>query len=117
MRRLLTVVDQILRRDLEPPRIVLIPRLCEPAGARSKSVSFGILVRLDRLELGLAGDVKPVGAGISELRLPYGPGYRVYFMRTGEDQILLLTGGTKSSQRKDIRRAATMVRTLKREGR
>jgi putative addiction module killer protein len=65
------------------------------------------------MELGLAGDVKPVRQGVSELRIPYGPGYRVYFMRTGLGEILLLAGGTKRGQRADVRRAVMMARSLK----
>jgi len=64
-----------------------------------------VLVRINRLIAGNAGDVKPVGAGISELRIDYGPGYRVYYLRDGERLILLLTGGDKSSQDADIRQA------------
>ncbi len=64
-----------------------------------------ILRRLDRLEHGNPGDVKPVGHGVSELRMPFGPGYRVYFLQDGDIVILLLCGGDKSTQRKDIDRA------------
>jgi putative addiction module killer protein len=64
-----------------------------------------ILSRLDRLTYGLAGDVAPVGGGISELRIHHGPGYRVYFCRRGNTVILLLCGGDKSSQDKDIKTA------------
>lgn len=62
-----------------------------------------VLVRVDRLAAGNAGDAKPVGHGVSELRIDYGPGYRVYYLREGERLILLLTGGDKSSQQTDIR--------------
>jgi putative addiction module killer protein len=61
-----------------------------------------VQARLDRLSMGNAGDVKPVGDGISEMRIDYGPGYRVYFMQPGRLVIILLCGGDKSSQRKDI---------------
>jgi putative addiction module killer protein len=64
-----------------------------------------IACRLDRLGFGLAGDAKPVGQGISELRIDYGPGYRVYFQRRGDTIILLLCGGDKSTQAKDIESA------------
>lgn len=59
-------------------------------------------MRIDRLVAGNPGDVKPIGSGISELRINYGPGYRVYFLQEGDRLILLLCGGDKSSQRKDI---------------
>ncbi len=63
------------------------------------------VVRVDRLGAGNAGDAKPVGHGVSELRIDYGPGYRVYYLREGERLILLLTGGDKSSQQTDIQLA------------
>jgi len=62
-------------------------------------------VRLDRIRLGNIGDVKPVGGGVSELRIDYGPGYRVYFGQIGNRIVILLCGGTKASQAKDISRA------------
>lgn len=64
-----------------------------------------IAVRLDRLALGNPGDVRPVGAGISELRIDYGPGYRVYYMRRRRMVCVLLCGGDKQSQAADIKRA------------
>jgi putative addiction module killer protein len=64
-----------------------------------------IATRVNRLAYGLAGDVSPVGGGISELRIHYGPGYRIYFQRRGAAIILLLCGGDKSSQRRDIEAA------------
>ena len=64
-----------------------------------------IAARLLRLASGLAGDVAPVGEGISELRIHYGPGYRVYFQRRGAEIIILLCGGDKGSQERDIRAA------------
>ena len=60
------------------------------------------------------GDVKPVGAGVSELRVDYGPGYRIYFCRRGEDVILLLCGGDKSTQDSDIREAEAMAKEIER---
>jgi putative addiction module killer protein len=69
-----------------------------------------IAVRLDRLALGNAGDVKPVGAGISELRIDYGPGYRIYFMRRGKKLIVLLCGGDKRTQAADIDLALSIAR-------
>lgn len=71
-----------------------------------------IQVRLDRLALGLAGDVKPVGGGVSELRVDYGPGYRVYFKQQGLELVLLLIGGDKRTQARDIQRALVLARDL-----
>lgn len=68
-----------------------------------------VQVRIDRLALGNAGDVKPVGGGVSELRIDAGPGYRVYFARRGERLIILLCGGDKSSQGDDIRTASRIL--------
>lgn len=71
-----------------------------------------ISIRIRRLSLGNPGDVMPVGEGISELRIDYGPGYRVYFLQHGSEYILLLAGGDKSSQDKDITRAKALAREL-----
>jgi putative addiction module killer protein len=68
-----------------------------------------IQMRLDRLASGNPGDVRPVGGGISELRIDYGPGYRVYYQQTGDVVIVLLYGGDKSSQAKDIKRARELA--------
>jgi putative addiction module killer protein len=69
-----------------------------------------IASRLDRLAFGNAGDVKPVGQGISELRIDHGPGYRIYFLRRGSTIIILLCGGDKSSQAKDIETAKRLAK-------
>ena len=69
--------------------------------------------RLDRLRLGNAGDVKPVGEGVSELRIDYGPGYRVYYMQRGQTVIVLLAGGDKRSQRRDIISAIELARKIR----
>ena len=71
-----------------------------------------ILVRLRRLTLGNFGDARSVGGRVSELRIDWGPGYRVYFMRRGEAVILLLCAGDKRTQEADIRRAQRMARDL-----
>jgi putative addiction module killer protein len=68
-----------------------------------------ITARIRRLSLGNFGDVKPVGGGVSELRIDHGPGYRVYFVRRGEVVVILLCGGDKGSQDRDIRRARQMA--------
>lgn len=68
-----------------------------------------IQVRIDRLQLGNAGDVRPVGEGLSEMRIDHGPGYRVYLMRRGESIIVLLCGGDKSTQARDIEGAKTLA--------
>jgi len=72
-----------------------------------------IQIRIRRLSLGNFGDVKSVGDGISELRIDYGPGYRVYFQRTGGLLVLLLIGGTKSTQQSDIAKAKKLAKEAK----
>lgn len=71
-----------------------------------------INIRLRRIELGVLGDCRPVGEGVSELRIDYGPGYRVYFVQRGYEIIILLAGGDKASQAKDIRAALKLAREL-----
>lgn len=71
-----------------------------------------VLVRIERLASGNAGDVKPVGEGISEMRVNYGPGYRVYFTKRGSELVILLAGGDKSSQTGDIKMALRLARDL-----
>lgn len=79
---------------------------------RDQRARARILLRLDRLELGNPGDVAPVGEGVSELRIHYGPGYRVYFVERGATLIVLLCGGDKSSQAADIAAAKRLARDL-----
>lgn len=74
-------------------------------GLRDERARGLIASRLSRLAYGHAGDVAPVGDGISELRIHFGPGYRVYFRRRGKTIVMLLCGGDKSSQAKDIQKA------------
>jgi len=81
-------------------------------GLQDIRVRARILVRIERLVAGNPGDVKPVGEGVLELRIDYGPGYRVYFKRIGQDLIILLGGGDKKSQSKDIKAALRLARNL-----
>ena len=79
---------------------------------RDREARFRIIARIRRLSLGNLGDVKPVGEGVSELRIMYGPGYRVYIKQRGKTLIVLLAGGDKSSQKRDIERAKQLARDL-----
>src|SRR5215469_16324276 len=81
-------------------------------GLADRRAQARIAQRLVRLQSGLFGDAKPVGGGVSELRVDYGPGYRVYFVRRGRVLIILLCGGDKRSQRRDIVRAKTLAAEL-----
>jgi putative addiction module killer protein len=83
------------------------------AGLRDRVARARIDIRIRRLSLGNAGDAKPVGDGVSELRVDHGPGYRVYFIQRGEVVIVLLSGGDKSPQDKDIRNAKALANDLK----
>lgn len=71
-----------------------------------------IQVRVERLAAGNAGDAKSVGEGVSELRIDYGPGYRVYFKKRGRNVVILLAGGDKSTQSTDIKTALRLARNL-----
>ncbi|HEY1932425.1 MAG TPA: type II toxin-antitoxin system RelE/ParE family toxin [Acetobacteraceae bacterium] len=74
-----------------------------------------IAQRIVRLQAGLLGDVRPVGGGVAELRIDYGPGYRVYFVQRGHVLCILLCGGDKRSQRRDIARAMVLAAELESE--
>jgi putative addiction module killer protein len=80
---------------------------------RDRKAQARILTRIASSELGNFGDCKPVGEGVSEMRIDFGPGYRVYFTRRGETVYLLLVGGDRSTQAAHIKRAHKMLRALK----
>lgn len=82
---------------------------------RDNQAKARIKARLRRAEDGNFGDVKPVAKGISEMRIQYGPGYRLYFMQNGFEIVLLLAGGDKSTQANDIQTALALARKLKEE--
>lgn len=79
---------------------------------RDRKARARIDVRIRRLSLGNPGDVKAVGEGVSELRIDYGPGYRVYYTQRGQRLIILLAGGDKPTQKQDIKRALEIARDL-----
>jgi putative addiction module killer protein len=81
-------------------------------GVRDRQAKARIMVRIDRLSLGNPGDVRPVGEGVSELRIDYGPGYRVYFLQQGTKVVVLLAGGDKRTQSQDIGIALEMARSI-----
>lgn len=82
------------------------------AGLRDERARARILKRLDRAKEGNLGDVASVGEGVSEMRIFYGPGYRVYFVRRGSELIVLLCGGDKSTQRSDIEEAKALAKEI-----
>ncbi len=77
---------------------------------RDEKARSRILIRIRRLSLGNFGDVKPVGNGVSELRIDYGPGYRVYLQQRGSVLVLLLAGGSKKTQQADIAKAKKLAK-------
>ena len=85
------------------------------AGLRDRQARARIDIRLRRLALGNPGDVKPVGDGVSEIRIDYGPGYRVYFLRRGNSLIILLGGGDKGTQERDIRAAVALAQEVRKD--
>jgi putative addiction module killer protein len=81
-------------------------------GLRDTRARARVAVRIDRLALGNPGDARPVGEGVSELQIDYGPGYRVYFVQRGQELVILLGGGDKSSQSRDIQDALALAREV-----
>ena len=81
-------------------------------GLRDTRVRARVLVRVERLATGNPGDVRPVGEGVSELRIDYGPGYRVYFKQQSRTIVVLLAGGDKRTQSRDIETAMRLARNL-----
>ena len=82
-------------------------------GLKDRQARLRVQARVERLSHGNPDDVKPVGAGVSELRIDYGPGYRVYFMKSGALVIVLLAGGDKSTQDTDIKHAIDIAKEWK----
>ncbi|MFL6203336.1 MAG: type II toxin-antitoxin system RelE/ParE family toxin [Thermoanaerobaculia bacterium] len=81
-------------------------------GLRDLRARARIQARIERLAMGNPGDVRPVGEGVSELRIDHGPGYRVYYTKRGQELIVLLAGGDKSTQAEDIQTALHLARNL-----
>ena len=81
-------------------------------GLRDRNAVARIKSRIDRLQLGLLGDARSVGEGVSEMRIDYGPGYRVYFVHRGTKVAILLAGGDKRTQSRDIEKAIELARML-----
>jgi putative addiction module killer protein len=79
---------------------------------RDASAVARIVARIRRMEIGNPGDAKSVGKGILEMRVDYGPGYRIYHMRRGAEIVILLCGGDKRTQQQDIKRAQKLAETL-----
>lgn len=90
-----------------------LPQFTEWLDGLSDAAVRGVVVaRIKRLERGLMGDVEPVGEGVSELRIHFGAGWRVYFVQRGAQLIILLAGGSKRTQKADIKRAKTLAALL-----
>jgi len=79
---------------------------------RDRQARARIVARIRRMETGNSGDVAPVGEGVSEMRIHYGPGYRVYFVQQGEEIVILLCGGDKGTQDRDIAAAKEMAKDI-----
>ena len=81
-------------------------------GLRDRLARVRVQARIDRMEAGNPGDVRPVGEGVSEMRINYGHDYRIYFAQRGSELVILLAGGDKSSQANDIRKAIELAKEL-----
>jgi putative addiction module killer protein len=81
-------------------------------GLRDANAVARVVARIRRMEQGNPGDVRSVGEGVMEMRVPYGPGYRVYYLHRGAQIVVLLCGGDKRTQRHDIKRAQALAETL-----
>ena len=81
-------------------------------GLRDIRARARVQARIERLAIGNPGDVQPVGEGVSELRINYGPGYRVYYRKRGRELVILLAGGDKSTQASDIKTALRLAREI-----
>lgn len=81
-------------------------------GLRDIQARARVQARIERLAIGNPGDVQPVGEGVSELRINYGPGYRVYYKKRGREWVILLAGGDKSTQARDIKAAIQLAREI-----
>ena len=96
--------------------MIEIRETCEYAAwfkrLRDRMAKTRILIRIRRVSLGNFGDVKPVGEGVSEIRIDYGPGYRVYFLRKGETLVVLLGGSDKRTQSRNIQRAIALSKVV-----
>jgi len=79
---------------------------------KDRNARMRIAIRIRRISLGNFGDVKPVGEGISEIRIDYGPGYRIYYLQKKNTVIILLSGGDKSTQSKDIKKAHELAQKV-----
>ena len=82
-------------------------------GLKDRQVARVIQVRIDRAEDGNFGDCKPIGEGVSEMRIHLGPGYRLYFMQQGFEIVILLAGGNKSTQSRDVQMALQLARQIR----